>query len=590
MAEQIELQIVLKDAATPALANTRAGAQQAALANGALAKSFDAVETEARQAAGALDGVAAKSNQAAVAATSTASSMVAVGSAARSGAGGMRNFGQAGLEVSRAFEDLQYGFGGIVNNIPSLVAALGGGAGLAGAFSLAAVAANQLIKNFDGFETGTDRAVAAAKTSIASLTEEIAAARDEMDALARGTSTEFLRAERIVAEKQKAFDEARAKFGEEKFARAEAALASMPKLTGVAHLDREIEKERRVFIDDGQQKAFNDLITLQRDLEVASEHRFLIENKLEGERIADIEERIRREEEAEKKRLAGLAKVARAEADARQRAEADEIAASARAEAERLAERESARQAEDDAEQSQMLRLARSEAEALAEAEKEAAREARDAAREAKKEAREAARAHAHAEREKTRIAKEEAREREAIAKHEAQQIVGFYSAMSGAVVEAAVAGAAGQKDAFKNLVMTAAKETGGLITLKGGELAAAGVAGTLLGNPAGPGQMLAGAALITAGQAVAIGGPAVVASVFGGGAGSFGGGNARTSGGVGGAGSRRSSSSTSTEASVMEVNVYYGGPPIGRARENVAIDVAETERINRRRGRRGRP
>ena len=59
-------------------------------------------------------------------------------------AGGTRNVGQAALEASRGIEDLQYGIGGVVNNIPSLVMALGGGAGLTAAISLTAVAANQL--------------------------------------------------------------------------------------------------------------------------------------------------------------------------------------------------------------------------------------------------------------------------------------------------------------------------------------------------------------------------------------------------------------------------------------------------------------
>lgn len=60
-----------------------------------------------------------------------------------------RNLGQAGLEASRAIEDLQYGFNGIVNNIPSLVMGLGAGAGVAGAISLVAVGVNQLVKNWD---------------------------------------------------------------------------------------------------------------------------------------------------------------------------------------------------------------------------------------------------------------------------------------------------------------------------------------------------------------------------------------------------------------------------------------------------------
>lgn len=60
------------------------------------------------------------------------------------GLGRGSNAGGAVLEFSRAFEDAQYGIRGVLNNIPTLVAMLGGGAGLAGVISIAAVAGTQL--------------------------------------------------------------------------------------------------------------------------------------------------------------------------------------------------------------------------------------------------------------------------------------------------------------------------------------------------------------------------------------------------------------------------------------------------------------
>ncbi len=54
------------------------------------------------------------------------------------------NAGMAVLEFSRAFEDAQYGIRGVLNNIPGLIAMLGGSAGLAGVISIAAVAGTQL--------------------------------------------------------------------------------------------------------------------------------------------------------------------------------------------------------------------------------------------------------------------------------------------------------------------------------------------------------------------------------------------------------------------------------------------------------------
>lgn len=81
-----------------------------------------------------------------------------VNRAAGGAAGGTRNLGQSALEVSRGVEDLQYGLNGVLNNIPSLVAALGGGAGLAGVISLAAVAGFQLWKAFSsGSKDATDQ-------------------------------------------------------------------------------------------------------------------------------------------------------------------------------------------------------------------------------------------------------------------------------------------------------------------------------------------------------------------------------------------------------------------------------------------------
>lgn len=71
--------------------------------------------------------------------------------------GTQREFGMAAVEASRAIEDLQFGFNGVVNNIPGLTAALAKAAGLTvtniagitAAVSLLAVGINQLIKHKD---------------------------------------------------------------------------------------------------------------------------------------------------------------------------------------------------------------------------------------------------------------------------------------------------------------------------------------------------------------------------------------------------------------------------------------------------------
>jgi hypothetical protein len=72
-----------------------------------------------------------------------------VNQAGKSGALGL-------LAVSQAIDDVQYGFRGIVNNIPGIVMGFGAGAGVAGAFQIAAVAANFLITSLKDVSFFTD--------------------------------------------------------------------------------------------------------------------------------------------------------------------------------------------------------------------------------------------------------------------------------------------------------------------------------------------------------------------------------------------------------------------------------------------------
>jgi hypothetical protein len=117
-------------------------------------------------------------------------------------AAGTRNLGQAGLEASRAMEDLQYGIGGVVNNIPSLVMALGGSAGLTAVISLAAVGVNQLYKNFTEVPKGAKIAADGSVVSLQDLRKEIDDINLELRSLASGDSIKRLRA-MAVAESAK---------------------------------------------------------------------------------------------------------------------------------------------------------------------------------------------------------------------------------------------------------------------------------------------------------------------------------------------------------------------------------------------------
>lgn len=58
----------------------------------------------------------------------------------------IKNMGQGALQAAYFFDDLQYGIRGIMNNIPGLVMGFGGGAGLAGAISIAVLAGAKLYE------------------------------------------------------------------------------------------------------------------------------------------------------------------------------------------------------------------------------------------------------------------------------------------------------------------------------------------------------------------------------------------------------------------------------------------------------------
>ena len=77
------------------------------------------------------------------------------------------------MALSNAVQDVQYGFGGIINNIPGVVSGMGLGMGVAGAAQIAAVAFSALNKNVDIFGT---EAAAAAKEATTTANEATALA------------------------------------------------------------------------------------------------------------------------------------------------------------------------------------------------------------------------------------------------------------------------------------------------------------------------------------------------------------------------------------------------------------------------------
>ena len=110
-----------------------------------LRRELDKIDGLDPKVRGQIEGVANSMDRAAVSGRKMA--------AAKSQAGqSSRKSGLAVLEFSRAVEDAQYGIRGVLNNIPQLVMLLGGGGGLAGVISLAAVGLTQLVSAFNETE------------------------------------------------------------------------------------------------------------------------------------------------------------------------------------------------------------------------------------------------------------------------------------------------------------------------------------------------------------------------------------------------------------------------------------------------------
>jgi hypothetical protein len=145
-----------------------------------------AAETTAsagRTVAGAATAAAA--GQVAEGAAKTAQKLRDVDAAARTSTRGMRDWGGAALEVSRAVEDLQYGIAGGINQIPSLVMRLGGSWGLTAALSLAAVGAYQLYKHWGDLTSLFEEKQPFPKAAgdLAGLNEQLDSTKDKLKEL-----------------------------------------------------------------------------------------------------------------------------------------------------------------------------------------------------------------------------------------------------------------------------------------------------------------------------------------------------------------------------------------------------------------------
>lgn len=94
----------------------------------------------------------------------------------------VKNMGQGLLQVAYFMDDVQYGIKGILNNIPGLVIGFGGGAGLAGAMSLAVLAGAKLYEwmgNTEAKSKELAKAIEQQNEAIAKSQEAIASFNNE---------------------------------------------------------------------------------------------------------------------------------------------------------------------------------------------------------------------------------------------------------------------------------------------------------------------------------------------------------------------------------------------------------------------------
>jgi hypothetical protein len=460
-----------------------------------------------------------------------------------------RNGGMAMLEMSRAFEDAQYGISGVLNNIPGLLMSLGAGAGLTGIVSAAAVGVSILAKNFGGVDPAAKEAASAAKEHIKTLRDEIKDLQVELRVLEVGAERAAMEAQAsAVQAAQAAFLEAAEPIGgPERFRR----LRDNEKLVGTIaeqmktateaanRLELEVSKLAGMRRKQLEEQA-------QRDIDLAVDR---------ANAITEIEEQKR--DEASKE----TADAAKREADARY----EIYVAGLKDEEDQLRDmRKAARKREEDER--------KQDAKALV-------KETRDLEREKNKAAKEAAR-------ERERIAKEEAKAKAEAEKQftqmfisAGQQAAATALSTSQDYIEAKIKG---EKDAEQKAVASFLSATGQQLVGSGTRAIFEGL--IMSSNPLTPGMgagMIAtGAAAIAVGMGMGAGGAAMAHTAAGGTVGSPL--PEKSASRDRGASPRSSSGGGSGGPLVINVSYGVGGP----LPEDTAREIAKVMRTgDRRRG-----
>lgn len=463
-----------------------------------------------------------------------------------------RNSGLAVLEASRAFEDLQYGIGGVLNNIPNLLMNLGIGAGLTGVVSAAAVGVNMLAKNFGNIDPAAKDATDSAREHVKSLRDEISGLGRDLRALQVGAERAAMEQQAgALMEAQRGFEQAVAPIGgADRFRR----LRDNEKLVGT--------------IADKMKIATEAADRLDLEIQKMAAMRRIQQEKEDQKRIDDAVDAANAITEAEK--TAGKERID----NAKKLADAKYAIFVADMESEEKQLRE-AKKASDKRNEEERKQAGKD----LADDFKFFDKERKDAEKERNKEAKAVAK-------ERERIAKEEAKEKEKIEKEHQESMramaIGGISVVAGATQDYLNARIKGEKDAEAAFAQSIMAQAGQALVGYGTQLLGAAVVSASTGLlPVAAMQGAEGAGLIASG--IALGG--IAAGI----------GHTAASGKIGqalpdkesrtdrGASSRSRGGGTSGGGPLV-INVSYGvGGPLP---EDTAREIAKVMRTgNRRRG-----
>jgi hypothetical protein len=486
-----------------------------------------------------------------------------------------RGGGMAMLEMSRAFEDAQYGINGVLNNIPGLLMSLGAGAGLTGIVSAAAVGVSMLAKNFGGLDPAAKEAAAAAKEHVKSLRDEITGLQVDLRVLEVGAQRAAMEAQaKKIEEAAKEAAPLIEAIGRDTFNimleqqragfKQQDPLLAAISFMGADVVTRQKMKERGAFVSE---EAFQAAVAAQEKLDLElSKMAGLVrkQNEENAQREIDLAvDRANAITEIEQNAANNQVSSAKKGANEKQQAEID--AWKMRTERDKTERKAKLSEIEED------RQIALDRANAIFKAEEDRAKESAKELKRIRKEQADA----------EEQIAKDKAKALKAIEKQQQDFFVGaaqgaFSNVLSASqgYIEAKIKG---EKDAEQKAVASFLSATGQQLVGSGTRAIFEG----LIANAAIPGSgiplMATGAAAIAAGIGMGAGGAAVSASVAGGG-----GSGEKMAARDRGASPRSSSGGGSGGPLVINVSYGVGGP----LPEDTAREIAKVMRTgDRRRG-----